>query len=269
MRWTPDRQAELVALAAAGVTAAQIAEAMGCTIAAIRSRASKTSVKLPIDPEVLRRYRGAIANLARAHDDPGFRARRASPDRAAKISAALRAHHERKRPPVIERPDRSAPPSGRAREIELTRGYATIVDEEDFEWLSQWRWTAKVTPHGSVYAVSCPGGRTVHMGRLIMDPPQGMVVDHIDGNPLNNRRANLRICQQRQNSYNRRKLAHRRYIGVQPSKKRWMAVIAANGVRQYLGLYRTAEEAARVRDEAAKRLHGEFAKLNFPEVATP
>lgn len=161
------------------------------------------------------------------------------------------------------------------REIPLTRGFVAIVDDEDFDWLSQWRWCATQRP-GRGYAIRSAQcvvdgrkrGVSILMHRQILDAQPGQLVDHINGDPRDNRRANLRICTANQNSYNRRAYGRWPYKGLnQTASGRWKAEVRAEGRRHHVGTFATAEEAARAYDEAAKRLHGEFARLNFPEAA--
>ncbi len=108
------------------------------------------------------------------------------------------------------------------------------------------------------------------MHRLIMNAPKGMLVDHINRNGLDNRKANLRIVTHTQNMWNNGQRVERyssKYRGVSWHKRqrRWMAVISVNGRARTLGYYRDEKEAARAFDRAAKELRGEFAVLNFPK----
>ena len=99
----------------------------------------------------------------------------------------------------------------------------TTVDAADYEWLSQYRWFAKGTG-GKYYAGRAERGEMIMMHREIMKPPPGMVVDHIDGDSLNNRRSNLRICTPRQNNHNRTFKGNTSgFAGVYPQGKRWRA----------------------------------------------
>ena len=109
------------------------------------------------------------------------------------------------------------------------------------------------------------------MHRQIMKAPKGMVVDHIDGNGLNNRRSNLRICTPRQNQWNRCPLKTRKqtspFKGVQypTGKSRPYARIQYNGKTIHIGVFDSEVEAAQAYDRKAVELFGEFAYLNFPE----
>jgi hypothetical protein len=161
---------------------------------------------------------------------------------------------------------------GKMKEIPLSQGKVALVDDEDYEWLSQWKWCASF--NGCTwYAVrkdcSGPRRRMVKMHRLIMGEPMGIQVDHINGDGWNNQRKNLRLDPNSQNQHNRRK--NRRgsslFKGVSWRKgcRRWWAYIVHLGVKKHLGYFDSEEVAARAYDKAAKELFGEFARLNFPD----
>jgi len=165
-------------------------------------------------------------------------------------------------------------PSG-ARAIPLSRGLVAIVDENDFEMVSRFRWHAcfggrvayaKATlAHGGTWA-------SPRMHRMIMLPDPTEYVDHINGDGLDNRRCNLRVCTAAENAYNHR-LQHNNqsgYRGVCWNRRDrvWAAQISSAGRYTYLGGYDTAEHAACAYDAAARNLHGEFARLNFPEATS-
>ena len=161
-----------------------------------------------------------------------------------------------------------------AREIPLTRGLVAIVDDEDCGWLSQWKWRAGDGRNTQYVVRSRPiaalSGRLVYsMHRLILDPPPGLFVDHIDGDGLNNRRANLRAVNRIQNSANvHARRAASGYLGVYwnaPSAS-WQAQIKSAERRITIGYFADPKAAALARDQAARLIHGEFANLNFPEV---
>ncbi len=151
--------------------------------------------------------------------------------------------------------------------IPLTQGKYAIVDDADYEWLSQWKWRVS----SNKYVIrSGPRSekprRSYSMHRQIMNAPAGMDVDHINGNPLDNRRSNLRVCTHAENQCNQklRSSSGNPYKGVRLNKSgtRWWARISKNGKEQHLGTFATAEEAAAAYDEAAKQLSGEFARTN-------
>lgn len=160
------------------------------------------------------------------------------------------------------------------REISLTRGYVALVDDEDYEFLNQWKWKAVVTRSKNtekVYACRTPriGPRSenkyasVVMHRLIMNTPKGKVTDHINGNTLDNRRENLRICTQAENLMNKQKTYGKSsYKGVIPHGHRWVAIIGINGKRLHLGYFSTEVDAAKAYNIAARFCFGSFAKFN-------
>lgn len=94
-------------------------------------------------------------------------------------------------------------------------------------------------------------------------------IDHINGDPSDNRIANLREATQRQNCQNRRSRigSSSKYLGVNwhGHTQKWVAAIGAKGIQSHIGVYDTEYEAAVAYDAAAKKYHGEFARLNFPE----
>ncbi len=109
--------------------------------------------------------------------------------------------------------------------------------------------------------------KTVYLHREIMGAQDDQVVDHINGNKLDNRQSNLRLCTRLQNSYNRKPTEKTGTKGVHYEKsrvgsKKWKAYISSTGMKKSLGYYKTRIEAIDAYNEAALRLHGEFARLN-------
>ncbi|MBN1363140.1 MAG: HNH endonuclease [Sedimentisphaerales bacterium] len=162
------------------------------------------------------------------------------------------------------------PPNDEIRYIPLTQGQFAIVDAADYESLARYNWFALGNERTGFYAARwLPGHKTLLMHRAIMNPPPGMVVDHIDGNRSNNRRANLRVCTPEQNARNRRlrRDGSSRFKGVSFHRlsRKWIASICYDGKQIYLGSFDDETEAARAYDRKARDLFGEFARLNFPE----
>lgn len=107
--------------------------------------------------------------------------------------------------------------------------------------------------------------QTLYLHRLIMNPPDGYQVDHINGNGLDNRRENLRLCTQSQNNFNcdsARGKSKFKGVSWEPKTKKWSAYIQVNKKKRRLGMYASEEEAALAYNRAALEIAGEFAKLN-------
>jgi len=154
------------------------------------------------------------------------------------------------------------------KEISLSQGKTTLVDDEDYEWLRQFNWYA-VNWKDVWHVRGWVNGEKVRIHRFITDCPKGLQVDHANGNPLDNRRVNLRICTGHQNQGNRRISVNNKsgYKGVRWDKARekWAAVISIDDHPHFLGRYLEIEAAARAYDAAARKTFGEFARLNFPK----
>lgn len=154
-----------------------------------------------------------------------------------------------------------------AREISLSRGLVAIVDDEDHARISTRRWHAVPVKQREVrwYARSDDGASQVYMHRFILNAPRGTLVDHCDGDGLNCRRLNLRLCSRSQNNTNRGGYRPASgYRGVYPKRGKFYSAVWTNGRRLGLGTFLTAEEAAQAYDLAAAAHFGEFARLNFP-----
>lgn len=158
--------------------------------------------------------------------------------------------------------------------IALTQGQSTKVTAADFPWLDQWNWHASWSPKThSFYAKrnekKVNGGyKIIQMAREILGCKSGEEADHINRDTLDNQRKNLRKATKLQNTCNKKMQSNNTsgYIGVTWHKAsgKWRARIMHKQISIDLGYFDSAEEAARVRDEAAKIYHGEFAVLNFP-----
>lgn len=158
--------------------------------------------------------------------------------------------------------------------VPLTRGYEAIIDVADINLVHGFNWTAKVRRRSggdvsAVYAVRKikSGGKavTIRMHRVIAGTPEGLETDHVDGNGLNNRRANLRSATVAQNHYNIGRNARNTsgFKGVTRHKrdKRWAAHINIDGRKKFLGNFTSIEDAAQAYASAATKLRGEFGRV--------
>jgi hypothetical protein len=135
--------------------------------------------------------------------------------------------------------------------IELSKGKKTIVDDEDFQHLNKFKWYVNQNrKDGDYYAIrdDYNDGRKIRIAihRLIMNAPKGMLVDHINGDTLDNRKSNLRIVTPRQNHQNfHRKDYSSKYPGVHFHKysQRWRSTIEVDGDKIHLGYFDTEKEA--------------------------
>lgn len=164
--------------------------------------------------------------------------------------------------------------------IPLTQGKFALVDDEDFEWLKQWKWQAYKARRGHLWyakhSINLGNGRfkKVAMQQLITGAVYPNIADHKDHDGLNNQRYNLRVCNYRQNAqhsriaagtatglkgvrFRKRNSTFEVYI-TKPARK-------GNSPRIYLGGFKCPTEAGRAYDAAAKKYFGEYAALNFPD----
>jgi hypothetical protein len=158
-------------------------------------------------------------------------------------------------------------------------GGETVVDICDVHLMESraWRVTQhkgrgqkEATPYVETHPKTTDTKRVYYLHRMILNAPDGLLVDHINGNTLDNRRCNLRLCTPTQNSAGKRsERKHSPYRGVYKSHtgKPWGAQIRRDGVRVHLGLFDTPELAAEAYDNAARETFGDFAVLNEPVLA--
>jgi len=162
------------------------------------------------------------------------------------------------------------PESDDVRFIPLTQGKFAIVDADDYDRLATHKWYAYKSGF-TYYAGRRDAHRPIIMHRQIMNAPKGLLVDHINNNGLNNRKNNLRLCTKAQNTLNRRPVCNSasKYKGVCRYRRlnKWQAQIMYHGKRTYLGRFVDEETAAIAYDRMAEKLFGEFAYLNFPQLA--
>lgn len=152
-------------------------------------------------------------------------------------------------------------------QIKLTHNKHALVDDDDYEWLKQWKW------HCSVYGYAVVSDGTAQfMHRMVIKAPRGIKVDHINGNRLDNRKENLRIVSDSQNRMNSRKRCKwprkltslYKGVGWHDSVQLWRARITVQQKQMYIGYFDSELAAAMAYDIAAKDLYGEYARLNFP-----
>ena len=155
---------------------------------------------------------------------------------------------------------------GKTAYIKLTQGQVAIIDAEDLEKICAYRWCALWGPNRESYVAATniyeAGKRTylMYMHRLIMNAQKGEVVDHINGDPLLDKKSNLRICTPAENSRNLPK-SSRNTSGTKGLTKRngkWIASIRMDGKVKHIGSYDTYEEALSARKEYEQKLYGEF-----------
>lgn len=152
-------------------------------------------------------------------------------------------------------------------QIPCAGGYTLLCDDGDVDALVSVRWHA----NGEKRPVSVVGGQNCYPHRLVFGtPPQGFVIDHINRDPWDNRRVNLRLCLFAENLRNRQtqRKADGSGKGVRPCGSRWRAAIGFEGKLYHLGGYDDPHEAELAYDAAALFLHGEFACLNHPDAGT-
>ena len=225
------------------------------------------------------------------------------------IAATLEFFHKQKRgkyglrakcKPCVARPKKPKRQNERIPEGFLIKSktygpHKVLIDEEDWDRVKERFWGATGMRNGTFYPKttvphpdggmrSIGNGRTraketrLPLHRFIMNCPEGMEVDHINHNKLDNRKKNLRICTRSENGKNLRKTPGHgtsQFKGVQYSPKAstmikerskpWLAGIGVNGTHHSLGMFATEEEAAMVYDEASRKHHGEYGVLNFPD----
>ncbi len=187
------------------------------------------------------------------------------------VPACSRCRNFRPRPQPVERPEVPDQTGLLVCTIPLTQRKVALVDAIDYERVSRYRWCVSRVGH-QWYAQRRYRGTTIRMHQFIMNPPKGMIVDHANGNGLDNRRDNLRLCTKLENAWNKKRRkeegASSEYTGVYRDKRhpgRCYAKIMCDGKITRLGTFATDLEAARARDRKALELFGPYAWLNLPE----
>jgi HNH endonuclease len=162
-------------------------------------------------------------------------------------------------------------------EVPLTKAQIAMVDDQD-AWVLDFKWYAHKSTHDKTYyAVRHSSDKQISMAREIMGEPEGLVVDHINHDTLDNRRENLRVVTHADNMHNSGLNINNAsgYRGVKKHQKYWRADLAhksygthmteSKSLRKFLGLFDTAEDAARAYDAEKFRLTGSTLGLNFPK----
>ena len=131
-------------------------------------------------------------------------------------------------------------------EIALKGGAKAVIDDVDYDLVSGYRWRKNRQGYAISHRMERGKVIPVFMHRLINGTPEGRITDHIDRNPLNNRRANLRTATKSINSFNSKTHSRNRsgYRGVSRVNRRWRSAIVVNGRQEHLGYFDTPEEAS-------------------------
>lgn len=148
-----------------------------------------------------------------------------------------------------------------------------LIDDEDAHLITKVNRCFSVSSHGYAQVVDYLGFvdgkykyKKQYLHRLIMKAPSHLQVDHINGDRLDNRKENLRLCMNKSNARNKRQFKGK-FKGVYFAKQqnKWTAQITFNRKCTYLGQYETPEEAALAYNKAARKLHGKYAFINVVE----
>lgn len=149
--------------------------------------------------------------------------------------------------------------------VMLGNGKFSLIDREDEQWVKEHLWHCH---RPREYAVRFEGRSMLYLHRILMGLPQGRLpeVDHINGDGLDNRKCNLRLCSQEQNAANSRNIRQNktsRYKGVRLAKGKWSARLKTKGKHIHLGAFMSERQAAMAYDDCARKTWGEFARTNF------
>ena len=151
------------------------------------------------------------------------------------------------------------------KEIKLTKEAIAFVDDEDFVWLDKYKWYCSGGYAAREARLSDDSMKKVYIHRLVLCTPEGMATDHINGNPLDNRKENLRICSKKENLRNRGKQKNNKsgYKGVHRHRDgAWITKIQVDNKTIALGSFKDKHLAAVAYNNAAYHYFGEFAWLN-------
>lgn len=152
--------------------------------------------------------------------------------------------------------------------IPLSNGGYTVVDNEDYDYINNWKWVRSsrgYAQRGSKVKIDDEfRGVTYLIHRVLMDAKKGQQIDHVNGNPLDNRRSNLRFSTQKQNLRNQKVAKNNKtgHKGVSVCGNKYRAMIGMDGKLKHLGLFNTVEEASMAYNVAAFQYDPEFSRLN-------
>lgn len=158
------------------------------------------------------------------------------------------------------------------KKIPLTRKMVALVDDDDFVRVSRRKWHARRASNKKNWYASCveyapksylgAKRQTIQMANFILQPGLGYEVDHINGDGLDNRKSNLRVCTRAQNVRNVRAYGVSGIKGAYWQRGAWVSRIQAGDIQYYLGRHKTKEEAGAAYDRKARELYGAFARTN-------
>lgn len=162
------------------------------------------------------------------------------------------------------------------RSIELGHGRAALLSEPDYSSIAMFKWRSREVGNTSyAYGYVPSQGAVVLMHRFLLNAPENLEVDHINGDGLDNRRENLRLATRRQNAQNSRAASciegrpvSSKYKGVffDDVCGKWRTAVRNETGRKYCGVYVKEVDAALAYDQAARIVFGEYARLNFPDI---
>ena len=146
------------------------------------------------------------------------------------------------------------------RQIQLTKNKVTLVDDKDFEYVNHFKWYCSFKGY-AVRSKKINGKKiTIHLHRELLNCPQGFEVDHINGDRLDNRRENLRVCLSSQNHINRctNKKSSSGYRGINKSGNYWISQIQINKINHYFGTFKTIKEALIAYQNGIRLINNQF-----------
>lgn len=148
-------------------------------------------------------------------------------------------------------------------EIYLSQGQCAIADYADYERIKEYRWYASAVKSGKFYVHSSAGKPKKMLHRFIASAGRGHIVDHINRDPLDNRKCNLRYASHSLNNHNSKAYGKHGYRGVSKNRDAWVATISQNNKHKVFGRYGNKIEAAIRYDLEAIKIYGKDATLNF------